>query len=61
VTNTLVKRVLIEERQGEKRATGVELADGTNFTARHEVILSAGAYRTPQILLLSGVGSPLEI
>ncbi|KAK7738400.1 hypothetical protein SLS53_006215 [Cytospora paraplurivora] len=37
-------------------ATGVELADGRKFTARKEVIICAGAYRTPQLLMLSGVG-----
>lgn len=37
-------------------ATGVELADGHKITARKEVIICAGAYRTPQLLMLSGVG-----
>ncbi|KAI0905860.1 choline dehydrogenase [Ustulina deusta] len=36
--------------------TGVELADGRKITARKEVILSAGTYRTPQVLMLSGIG-----
>ena len=30
-------------------------------TARKEVILSAGVYGTPQLLLLSGVGEPSEL
>ncbi|KAI1132918.1 choline dehydrogenase [Nemania abortiva] len=51
-TNTLVHRVTFD---GTK-ATGVELADGRKITARKEVILSAGSYRTPQVLMLSGIG-----
>ncbi|KAK4218548.1 GMC oxidoreductase-domain-containing protein, partial [Rhypophila decipiens] len=37
-------------------ATGVELDDGTKITANKNFILAAGAYRTPQILMLSGTG-----
>lgn len=56
--STLVKRVLIEEDQTSKKvATGVELANGTVITARREVLLAAGAYGSPQILLLSGIGA----
>lgn len=54
-TNALVHRVTFD---GD-RATGVEYAqDGEVFVAAatREVILSAGALNTPQILMLSGVG-----
>ncbi|OJW62757.1 MAG: hypothetical protein BGO57_14540 [Sphingomonadales bacterium 63-6] len=51
-TNSPVRRVLVEEG----RAIGVELLDGRIVLARHEVILSAGAVQTPQILMLSGIG-----
>jgi choline dehydrogenase len=37
-------------------ATGVRLRDGQLVTARRGVILAAGALRTPQLLMLSGVG-----
>lgn len=51
-----VNRLLINER---KQAYGVEYSkDGSIFQvfARKEVILSAGAINTPQILMLSGIG-----
>lgn len=51
-TNTAVHRVIFSGTS----ATGVELADGRKMTARKEVILCAGAYRTPQVLMLSGIG-----
>jgi choline dehydrogenase-like flavoprotein len=51
LTETLVQRIVLEEKDGEQVATGVELADGTGriISANKEVILSAGAYRTPQV------------
>src|SRR5450631_2916787 len=42
-----------------KRAVGVEFGQGEatkQMRARREVILSSGAFQTPQLLLLSGVG-----
>lgn len=60
--NTLVKRVIIESNgTGDKVATGVELANGNIFKAEKEVILAAGAYRTPQVLLLSGIGASKDL
>ncbi|KAK8851935.1 choline dehydrogenase [Apiospora arundinis] len=58
-TNTLVRRVIFSEKKdknGVTTAIGVELADGRTITARKEVILCAGAFRTPQVLMLSGIG-----
>ena len=52
VTNVIVKRVIFEG----KTAIGVELHNGHRFEARREVILSCGALRTPQVLMLSGIG-----
>jgi len=55
-TGTLITRVLIEGG----RATGVEVATGAERTTRihatREVILCAGVYGSPQLLMLSGVG-----
>jgi choline dehydrogenase-like flavoprotein len=54
LTDTLVQCVTFDK----KRATGVLLADGRKILAKKEVILCAGAYRTPQLLMLSGIGNP---
>lgn len=58
-TNALVERVLIEGG----RATGVSyLRRGHSVTATaNEIILSAGAINSPQLLMLSGVGDPTEL
>ena len=52
MTDTIVHRVIFEGR----RATGVLLGDGRKITATREIILCAGALRTPQLLMLSGIG-----
>ncbi|KAL3271315.1 hypothetical protein HHI36_021804 [Cryptolaemus montrouzieri] len=57
VQNTHVKRVLINEIT--KQATGVEVEiDGKTLKVynRKEVVLSAGAINSPQLLMLSGIG-----
>ncbi|EXJ61780.1 hypothetical protein A1O7_02210 [Cladophialophora yegresii CBS 114405] len=61
MTETVVQKVVLEEQAGNLTATGVELHDGRQFSATKEVILSAGAYRTPQLLLLSGIGPAEEL
>ncbi len=57
ITKALVTKILIEK----DKAVGVELATGSNttqkFFAIKEVILSAGAFASPQLLMLSGIGS----
>jgi len=56
ITGVLVQRVVFEGT----RATGVRLRrdDGTELTAvaRREVLLTAGAVQSPQLLELSGIG-----
>lgn len=59
MSSTLVRRVIISQ-DGTQVATGVELPDGQKYSAKHEVILSAGSLRTPQILMLSGIGPTEE-
>jgi choline dehydrogenase len=60
-----VTRVILEDGPGGLRATGVEYrnSDGTAAVAEaaKEVILSAGAVGSPQILMLSGIGPRSEL
>lgn len=62
LTETVVKKIILESVDGsdEFSATGVEVRakDGSEKTllAAGEVVLAAGAIKTPQILELSGVG-----
>jgi choline dehydrogenase len=54
------RKVLVEERDGVKRATGIDLVvEGRgegSARARKSVILAAGSIGSPQILQLSGIG-----
>ncbi|WP_433672134.1 GMC family oxidoreductase [Nocardia sp. CA-136227] len=55
LTDALVHRVVVEDG----RATGVVVGRGAGtevIAARREVVLSAGAYGSAQLLLLSGIG-----
>ena len=58
VTNAMVQKVLIEnDGKDSHLATGVQLVDGRRFSAKNEVIVSCGTHKTPQVLMLSGIGS----
>lgn len=56
ITRALAKQILLKN----DRAVGVEFMTGKNQTqtvqATREVILSAGAFQSPQLLMLSGIG-----
>jgi choline dehydrogenase len=55
-THTLAKRVILDDKN---TAIGVVLeSSGVNYTlnATKEVILSAGAFQSPQLLMVSGIG-----
>jgi len=60
ITDALVTRVNVTNG----RATGIEYEQGgerRRLDATREVILAAGAYGSPQILQLSGIGDPAEL
>ncbi|KAK4868170.1 hypothetical protein LT330_007368 [Penicillium expansum] len=56
-TNTLAKKVVFDENN---KATGVQvkglLGDTVTISASEEVIISAGAFQSPQLLMVSGIG-----
>ncbi|KAI0013561.1 GMC oxidoreductase [Xylariaceae sp. FL0662B] len=52
MTDTLVGSILVDK---DNKATGIRLSDGTEIQGS-KVIAAAGAYRTPQLLMLSGLG-----
>jgi choline dehydrogenase len=60
-TNARVKRILIENG----KAVGVEVASSyaksERINCNKEVLLSAGAIQSPQLLMLSGIGDPNEL
>ncbi|KAI1660715.1 putative GMC oxidoreductase [Daldinia decipiens] len=57
-TNTPVYRIIFGDT---KKATGVELVDSRKVTARKQVIVSAGSYQTPKILMPSGIGPSADL
>ncbi|KAI1211224.1 putative GMC oxidoreductase [Annulohypoxylon truncatum] len=65
LTNTLVEKVLVEKTDHAEDgngavAVGIRLACNTEIRGR-EIIVAAGAVRTPQVLMLSGVGPAGEL
>lgn len=61
VTGVLCKKVIIENDE----AKGIEFANSASNTmlarARKEVIISAGAFESPKLLMLSGIGCKEEL
>ncbi|KAL9085106.1 MAG: hypothetical protein Q9165_007750 [Trypethelium subeluteriae] len=61
ITNTVVSKVLLEKKDKRYAATGVITSDGKVYQARKEVVVSCGAFRTPQLLMMSGIGNPDQL
>ncbi|CAG8039338.1 unnamed protein product [Penicillium nalgiovense] len=61
-TNTLAKKIVFDRN---KRATGVQvkglLGNTITLSASEEVIISAGAFQSPQLLMVSGIGPPDQL
>lgn len=60
ITQGHVKKILIEN----KRAVGVEVIikkQVHTFKTKREVIVAAGAYGSPKLLQLSGIGDPVDL
>ena len=61
LSQALVSKIIVEG----KKAVGIEVKvsgeDAIIIRSRREVILSAGAFQSPQLLLLSGIGHPDEL
>ena len=63
MTNTAVRKITLKDHpvNGQILATGIELLSGHQIHARKEVIVSCGAHRSPQLLMLSGIGDEAEL
>ena len=66
-TGQTVTRVFFDRSGGKLRATGVEMRASRHspisyrVKAKRDVVLSAGAINTPQLLLISGVGPAADL
>ena len=59
VTHARARRIVIDDRDGGRRATGIEArvaGEDVAFRARREVVLAAGAIGSPHLLQVSGIG-----
>ncbi|KAF2135973.1 GMC oxidoreductase [Aplosporella prunicola CBS 121167] len=65
-TDCIVDKVVLEKKDGELVATGVEIfvkdaEKSTIVKATKDIVLSAGAYCSPAILMRSGIGAKDEL
>lgn len=65
VTDATVDQIVLEKSGDGLKATGVAIKarDGSTktYNARKDIILSAGAYCSPAVLLRSGIGAKAEV
>ncbi|PHR80526.1 MAG: GMC family oxidoreductase [Colwellia sp.] len=64
ITDAQVQNILIDDKSKDKVATGVcykVKGHRYNIFATKEVLLSAGTFNSPQLLMLSGVGPKAEL
>ncbi|KAM7196338.1 putative GMC oxidoreductase [Rhypophila sp. PSN 637] len=63
-TTTRAEKILFSSPTDPKRATGVQVKTGLlsyTLTATKEVIISAGAFQSPQLLMVSGIGPSSQL
>ena len=58
LTNTIAVKILFDE---DKNARAVVTQHGQTLRAKREIVLCAGAFDSPKLLLLSGIGPVLRI
>ena len=59
ITHATTEKILFTEKNSQKKAVGVQIkrrSKTQTIKAKQEVLLSAGAFGSPQVLMLSGVG-----
>jgi choline dehydrogenase-like flavoprotein len=61
VTDMPARRVLFEEGRAAAVEAGGNDRQARTFHARREIILSAGSFVSPKILMLSGIGEPAAL
>ncbi len=65
ITEAVVDRIILTNENGQRRASAVKILDKENKTivvkAKREIIVSAGTYCSPAILMRSGIGSKEEL
>ncbi|KAL9078851.1 MAG: hypothetical protein Q9157_002221 [Trypethelium eluteriae] len=59
--NPVHKIIIVADNTGTRSATAVKLTGGQILHAKQEVIVCCGALRTPQLLMLSGIGPASEL
>ncbi len=64
MTRAITEKILFDDQGARKRAIAVQVKKGLKrkiIRAKREIILSAGAFGSPQILMLSGVGDQQKL